>query len=198
MKVSEKVLNYLEEHDYISTKTAGELGVHRHVLSSMSKKGEIIREKHGLYRAKAQIPDEFQLIQLNSKKMIYSHATALYFHDLSDRTPHDIHISVPQGYNTKHISKHYNNLVFHYVKEEVFEMGASIMKSPLGNDIVVYNSERTLCDIVASKQKMDVDIFRHALIEYFGRNSKNLRVLIKYSKILNVEKTIRDYIEVLS
>lgn len=198
MKVSEKVLNYLEEHDYISTKTAGELGVHRHVLSSMSKKGEIIREKHGLYRAKAQIPDEFQLIQLNSKKMIYSHATALYFHDLSDRTPHDIHISVPQGYNTKHISKHYNNLVFHYVKEEVFEMGASIMKSPLGNDIVVYNSERTLCDIVASKEKMDLAIFRHALREYFGRNDKNLRLLIKYSKILNVEKTIRDYIEVLS
>lgn len=198
MKVSEKVLNYLEEHDYISTKTAGELGVHRYVLSSMSKKGEIIREKHGLYRAKAQIPDEFQLIQLNSKKMIYSHATALYFHDLSDRTPHDIHISVPQGYNTKHISKHYNNLVFHYVKEEVFEMGASIMKSPLGNDIVVYNSERTLCDIVASKEKMDLAIFRHALREYFGRNDKNLRLLIKYSKILNVEKTIRDYIEVLS
>ena len=37
--------------------------------------------------------------------MIFSYATALYFHGLSDRIPNTIHITLPHGYNATHIKK---------------------------------------------------------------------------------------------
>ena len=188
---------YIQENLVITNKEAEELGYSRHNLSELTKSGQLERLRPGLYQLKGKVIDDFILISSNSNRIIFSHQTALYLHDLSDRTPNLFHISVPQGYNASHIKKRYEGLQVHYVKKDLYEIGKTEIKSPQGNFIPVYDIERTICDIIIDREKIDKQIFTEALKRYFKSPNKNLRRLIKYSRLFKIEDEIRKYMEVL-
>ena len=189
---------YIQENLVITNKEAEELGYTRHNLSELTKSGQLERLRPGLYQLKGKVIDDFVLISSNSNRIIFSHQTALYLHDISDRTPNVFHISVPQGYNASHIKNRYKDLQVHYVKKDLYEIGKTEIKSPQGNLIPVYDIDRTICDIIIDREKIDKQIFTDALKRYFKSPNKNLRRLIKYSRLFKIEDEIRKYMEVLS
>ena len=189
---------YIQENLVITNKEAEELGYTRHNLSELTKSGQLERLRPGLYQLKGKVIDDFVLISSNSNRIIFSHQTALYLHDLSDRTPNVFHISVPQGYNASHIKNRYKDLQVHYVKKDLYEIGKTEIKSPQGNLIPVYDIDRTICDIIIDREKIDKQIFTEAIKRYFKSPNKNLRRLIKYSRLFKIEDEIRKYMEVLS
>ena len=188
---------YIQENLIITNKEAEELGYTRRNLSELTKRGQIERLRPVLYQLKGKVIEDFVLISSNSNRIIFSHQTALYLHDLYDRTPNVFHISVPQGYNASHIKKRYEDLQVHYVKKELYELGKTGIKSPQGNLIPVYDIERTICDIIIDREKIDKQIFTEAIKRYYKSPNKNLRRLIKYSRLFNIEDEIRKYMEVL-
>lgn len=189
---------YIKENVVITNKEAKKLGYTRYNLSELTKSGQLERLRPGLYQLKGKVIDDFVLISSNSNRIIFSHQTALYLHDLSDRTPGVFHISVPQGYNASHIKKRYEDIQVHYVKKDLYEIGKTEIKSPQGNLIPIYDIERTICDIIIDREKIDKQIFTDAIKRYFKSNNKNLRLLIKYSRLFKIEDEIRKYMEVLS
>lgn len=189
---------YIKENVVITNKEAEKFGYTRYNLSELTKSGQLERLRPGLYQLKGKVIDDFVLISSNSNRIIFSHQTALYLHDLSDRTPSVFHISVPQGYNASHIKKRYEDLQVHYVKKDLYEIGKTEIKSPQGNLIPIYDIERTICDIIIDREKIDKQIFTDAIKRYFKSNNKNLRRLIKYSRLFKIEDEIRKYMEVLS
>ena len=189
---------YIQEKLVITNKEAEELGNTRHNLSELTKSGQLERLRPGLYQLKGKVIDDFVLISSNSNRIIFSHQTALYLHDLSDRTPNVFHISVPQGYNASHIKNRYEDLQVHYVKKDLYEIGKTEIKSPQGNIIPIYDIERTICDIIIDRERIDKQIFTEVIKRYFKSPNKNLRRLIKYSRLFKIEDEIRKYIEVLS
>lgn len=189
---------YIKENVVITNKEAKKLGYTRYNLSELTKSGQLERLRPGLYQLKGKVIDDFVLISSNSNRIIFSHQTALYLHDLSDRTPSVFHISVPQGYNASHIKKRYEDIQVHYVKKDLYEIGKTEIKSPQGNLIPIYDIERTICDIIIDREKIDKQIFTDAIKRYFKSNNKNLRRLIKYSRLFKIEDEIRKYMEVLS
>ena len=189
---------YIKENIVITNKEAEKFGYTRYNLSELTKSGQLERLRPGLYQLKGKVIDDFVLISSNSNRIIFSHQTAIYLHDLSDRTPNVFHISVPQGYNASHIKKRYEDLQVHYVKKDLYEIGKTEIKSPQGNLIPIYDIERTICDIIIDRKKIDKQIFTDAIKRYFNSNNKNLRRLIKYSRLFKIEDEIRRYMEVLS
>ena len=188
---------YIQKNLVITNKEAEELWYTRHNLSELTKIGQLERLRPGLYQLKGKVIDDFVLISSNSNRIIFSHQTALYLHDLSDRTPNVFHISVPQGYNARHIKKRYEDLQVHYVKKDLYELGKTEIKSPQGNLIPVYDIDRTICDIIIDREKMDKQIFTEAIKRYFKSPNKNLRLLIKYSRLFKIEDEVRKYVDVL-
>ena len=158
---------YIQKNLIITNKEAEELGYTRHNLSELTKIGQLERLRPGLYQLKGKVIDDFVLISSNSNRIIFSHQTVLYLHDLSDRTPNVFHISVPQGYNAIHIKKRYEDLQAHYVKKDLYELGKIEIKSPLGNLIPVYDIDLTICDIIIDREKIDKQIFTDAIKRYF-------------------------------
>jgi len=189
---------YIQENIVITNKEAEDLGYSRHNLSELTKSGQLERLRPGLYQLKGKVIDDFVLISSNSNRIIFSQQTALYLHDLSDRIPNVFHISVPQGYNASHIKKRYEDLQVHYVKKDLYELGRTEIRSPQGNLIPVYDIERTICDIIIDREKIDKQIFTDAIKRYFNSPNKNLRRLIKYGRLFKIEDKIRKYMEVLS
>lgn len=194
MHVLEK---YLNENGFITNKEAEKLGIKRYKLAELTKKGKLERIKNGIYKLKDDIDNNFIPISQNNKKVVFSHHTALFLLDLSDRVPNYFHISVPQGYNVTHIKKQVEDIRIHYIKKDNFELGVTEIKTPFGNKVNCYDMERSICDIISKRSTIDKQIFVDAITGYFAKKDKNIRKLIKYSRILGVEKEVRKYIEVL-
>ena len=194
MSVLEK---YFLENNIITNKQAEAIGIKRHTLALLARKGEIERIKNGVYKKKDTLYDDFSLISLNNDKVVFSFHTALYLLGFSDRIPNIFHISVPQGYNVEHIKRKCSNIKVHYIKREFFHLGAYEIKTPHGVQVKCYNIERCICDIVAERKSVDKQIFTDAMTRYFKSRDKNIRNLIKYSRVFGIEDEIRKYMEVL-
>ena len=196
MTKSEKILKIAYENNgYITTKEVRKININSTELTRLVKEKKLERVSRGVYCTPDTFHDDYYKIGSKSKTAIYSYATALYFYDLSDRTPLILDITVPYGYSGS--LRTLDNVQLHYVKKEVFELGVTTIKSPFGIDIKVYDIERTICDIIKNKNKIDVEIFVKALQRYSNSKNKDLNKLMRYAKKLNIEKKVREYMEVL-
>jgi hypothetical protein len=79
----------------------------------------------------------------------------------------------------------------------MFEEGVVEAQTPTGQKVRVYNAERTICDLVRSRRKLDAQEVQAAFKAYMSKKDKNIPLLLRYAKSLNVEKIIRGYLEVL-
>jgi uncharacterized protein involved in tellurium resistance len=79
----------------------------------------------------------------------------------------------------------------------MFGLGVITLKSPHGNPIRVTDLERTICDIVRSRNQMDMQIVYEALRCYVKRTDRDVDLLYNYAGRFRVQKIIRQYIEVL-
>ena len=70
-------------------------------------------------------------------------------------------MTVPAGYNGS--LRQDKNVVLHYVKREILNLGLTIIDSPFGMKIRTYDIERTICDIIKARKHMDKGIFTEAL-----------------------------------
>jgi len=71
------------------------------------------------------------------------------------------------------------------------------MKSPHGNDIKTFNLERTVCDVLRSRNQIDVQFVNEALKKYVIHEDRNIDQLYNYAKQFRIQKIVREYIEIL-
>ena len=163
-------------------------------LTKLIKDDKIERVSRGVYIKKNELADEFVILQSKSKNAIYSNTTALYLHGLSNRIPIRYDITVKSGYKGS-LQKEKNVNLF-YTKKELLELGVTDYKLDSGNIIRVYDLDKTICDIIKNKKKIDAEIFNKAIREYFYSKKKNTLKLYEYAKKMNIYNKVRDTFEV--
>lgn len=196
MSNAEKIIKIaIENNGYITTRQVKNANINTIELTRLVKQNKLKRIARGYYSLDNYFSDDYYKYQLKSKNCIFSHSTALYFYDLSDRTPLYFDMTVPVGYNGS-LSKD-KNVKLHYVKKEYLTLGLTTVESPFGMELRIYDLERTICDIVKYRNHMDKEIFTKALKWYAERKDKDLLKLMKYAKKLNVDKKVLEYMQVL-
>ena len=180
----------------LKSSEAKKSGIDYKTLQRMSLSGEIEKLRQGLYMDPNQIEDEYFSTQYICKKCIFSHETALYFHDLTDRTPLQMMLTIPSGYNTRLI-KEKEKYKFFYISKELYPLGAITIKSPFGNSIQVYNKERSLCDCLKKKDQLDLDLVLDAVKRYMKTPGNDYSKLLQYSEVFKIQDLVRKYMEML-
>jgi len=179
----------------IETKKAEQNGVSRSLLSRLCKSGKILRVVNGQYAFPDELQDELLSIAKRSAQVIFSHETALYLNGISDRTPFAHTVTVPSG--SKASSFINAECKIYYIKPELFELGKTSLITPAGNQVPAYDLERTICDIVRSRNKIGTETFIAALKMYALSSKKDLNKLSVYSRKMHVINVVRKYLEVL-
>lgn len=193
---AKRLKKLIHEHGgIITTSIAAESNIHREYLNKMVKVGELERVSRGIYITPDVWEDRLLIYQLKRTKMIYSHQTALYLHDLTDKDPLNYVVTVPQGYNPSKLKE--EGFIIHTTKKEWFELGLCTKKTIFGNEVKTYDMERTICDILRDRNNQDPTIVSDALKRYFIRKDKDLYRLMKYAKALRIETVLRPYSELL-
>jgi len=174
---------------------ATKAGLHRQQLANFVKSGILERAERGIYISSGELDDALFWIQQRAKKIVYSHETALFLHRMTDRTPIRYSITVPSSYKVSTALK--KSCKIYYIKQELFDLGKTEKPSGMGNTVIIYNPERTLCDVIRSRNKMDRQVVIEALKNYAMSKEKDLHRLYKYAKNFGVEKILHQYLEVL-
>jgi predicted transcriptional regulator of viral defense system len=167
----------------------------RTYLGIMVSEGKLERVDTGVYVATNSVEDEMYAMQGKYSKLIYSHETALYLHGLSDRTPFEYTATVPSGY--KVVERISERTKVYYIKKENHTLGVTEVKTSFGNAIKVYNIERTICDIIRSRNRVDIQIMNEAMKRFVKVKSVDYTLLMEYAKRLKVDKALTNYLEVL-
>lgn len=170
-------------------------GIPRTYLSILEKKGGIQRLSRGIYSTVNSIVDEMAALQARYRSAIFSHETALYFLEITDRTPLFYSVTVPAGYNATSLKTRGSKVYF--VKRELFSLGVITKKSPHGNNVKTFNLERTICDLLRNRNQIDIQVISEALKRYVRHRDRNINLLNSYARQFHIQKTVREYIEVL-
>ena len=184
-----------EHGGIIEAKIAAQRGISKAMLYKLCKEEKIHRIVKGQYILPDDMQDELLSISKRSDKIIFSHETALFLHGISDRTPFEHTITAPSGCIPSAAIK--SECKVYYIKPDLFELGKTMLSTPAGNDVPAYDLERTICDVIRSRNKLGTETFLAALKLYAANPKKNLNQLNTYAKQMRVDKVLRQYLEVL-
>lgn len=192
----DRVLKYAKDHyGYITSKDISSININSTFLSNLVKKGKLERVGRSVYKLPDYPLDSFYVLSKSSDNMCYSHSSALYLHNLSNRIPQIQEVTVPYNYSGSLLKD--NNVSLRYVKESAFNIGMCDVKTTDNHTVKAYDLEKTLCDIIKDRNRMDKEIYSNALKAYAKRKDKNLIKLTKYSKQMGIEKEVVEIMEVL-
>ena len=85
----------------------------------------------------------------------------------------------------------------YYVKPELYELGIVMKKTTFGNEVRCYNAERTICDLIRSRSRMDEETVISAIKNYAAYKDKDLNRLAAYAEKFRVSKILKQYMQVL-
>lgn len=179
----------------VTTAQANEVGVSNERLRLLVKSDHLRRLTFGVYILPDELVDKMYIAQIRRPKIIYSHETALFLHGLSDRDPINYSVTVPTGYNASRLQE--DGFTVFMIKRELHEIGVTKSTTMFGNSITVYGMERTICDCMRSRNRLDIAIVNDAIKRYARRKDKNLNVLMQMADTFQVTNLIRSYMGVL-
>ena len=85
----------------------------------------------------------------------------------------------------------------YYIKPELQQIGAITRKTTLGNVVRCYNAERTICDLLRSRNRLDEETVISAIKNYAASSDKDLNLLAVYASQFGVDRELKRYMEVL-
>ena len=194
MNYENKILN-LFNNGFLRNKDLVDNNIPSVYLTRLVNNNVIERVSRGLYVRTNSLPDDLVILQNKSKNAIYSNLTALYLYGFSDRLPIKYDITVNSGYNWS--LQEVDNVNLFYTKKELLNLGEIVYRLDSRNLIKVYDLERTICDVIKNKNRLDQELVNKALRKYFYSKEKNTLKLYEYAKKMNIYKKVRSVFEIL-
>ena len=171
--------------NYHSNLEAGEL----HFINAS------IKLAHGIFCSPDTKADPMYIISLRSKQVVFSHDCALYLHSMISTLPDEYTVTVKTGYNPSNLKA--DGIKVFTIKSELHNLGLTYVKTTTGWDLPTYNIERTICDVIRSRNDLDSKVFQVALKNYAKQTDRNIKLLMDYARKFRVDKILIKYLEVL-
>lgn len=192
-KMLEKLVD--DNDGVISTKMVTELGIPRIYLSELIKKGMLERYERGIYVSTNNNDDKMYCFQMRFSQAIFSHESALFLQKYIDKMPEQAIVTVKTGTNTKNLLN--NGARVHSIRQNLFTLGEIDRETRYGRSVRTYNIERSICDIIRNRSRIDSSIIVSTLKKYNDSPEKDFLKLTIYAEELKVVKILNSYLEFL-
>lgn len=192
----EQIKQQLGSFRYLTPEMAREQSISKHQFYNYVRENGLEQVSHGVYAAPDTWVDDLYVLHQRCPQAVFSHDEAFYYHGLTDREPLVHTLTIYSGYNAHRLVAGGDCKVF-TVKKELLDVGRTMVRDNAGNEIPMYDLERTICDLVRSRSSIEMQDFNAVLKAYVVRQDKNLNLLMEYAEQFRVHNIIRRYMEVL-
>ena len=178
------------------TQQLQEEGLAYRPLQKLIEQGYVEKVRYGYYQWVNH--DDFSeagLIKRLFPDAILCLDTALRYYGYSDRTPGEWHLAVDKYSGRSRFNIDYPFAKPYYLEPSTLELGLTEGDID-GHTVRIYDRERTICDCLRYRNKMDKEIFNKAIRAYIDDPGKNIPKLMEYAGPLRVKKTVKDLIGV--
>lgn len=181
-----------------STEQALEKGFSRSFLCLHVKKGDILHVGRGLYTIPSSRigEDEWLLLAMHHPDIVFSHETALFLNGLAEHIPLAMTVTLAGKASLSPSAR--KSLRCFYVAPALFPIGLTKRKTPHGHEVPCYGAERTVCDLLRSRRRMDEETVVGGVRNYLAlpRSERNLSELFSMAQAFHVENDVRRYVEI--
>ena len=163
-------------------------------LRKLQENNTIVKIKKGLYRLNDLDCDQKIEVAKIIPNGIFCLFTAWHHYNLSVYNPFEFYVSIPK--NQKLILPPYPPVKLFYWIDKYYLLG--ITEIYIENQIVkIYDLEKSICDALRFRNKVGIDTVSEVLKNYLKRNDKNLNKLWQYSRLLRIEKLMKETITIM-
>lgn len=188
-------MNTLQSHSILTVGLAEKAGLTKFKFYKFLKDNGYEQVSRGMYVAQDEWVDELQMLHQRCPQGVFSHDEAFYYHGLTDREPLVHTLTMYTGYNAHRLTADGHKV--YTVKKELLEVGKITVVDNCGNEIPMYDLERTICDLIRSRSSIEIQDFNSVLKNYVTRKDKDINRLMEYAKLFRVDRILRKYMEVL-
>lgn len=172
-------------------------GVHRSTLARWQVQGLVERVTRGVYRkADAALSSQDDLVVVASRipNGVFCLDSALYFHELGTRIPHQVMIAIDRDARIPSIN--YPPTRCFRVSGKAFSEG--IETHQVGEArLRIYSKAKTVADCFKYRNKLGTDVALEALRALVRQPGFVTGELLRYCRICRVEKVVTPYLEAL-
>ena len=168
----------------IKTDIAVQHGVSRATLSMYCKQNKIRRVEMGSYVLVEGERDLYYALMKSSDKIVFSHDTALYLNQLLSEEPTKPSVTIISGF-TPSVLVNSSSVVF-YIKRDLADLGKISVKTPYGNEVSVYDKERSICDMVRSYKRIGKERTLEMLRKYALHEERDIKKLFRYAEAFHI------------
>jgi len=194
---TDQILKFTKEKGIVRPKDVEELGIKRHILYSLYKKGLLIKIARGMYILPNAPITEYQNLIKVAKKIpsaVVCLISALSFHEITTQIPNELWVAVPR--DTWRPKIDYPPLHYTVMNKKTYSFG--IQEVDINGVLVkVYTPAKTVADCFKFRNKVGLDVAIEALREVLKTRKATMNELVEAAKINRVLKIMRPYLEAI-
>jgi predicted transcriptional regulator of viral defense system len=174
------------------TKELCDSGIYYKKLQQLIAEGKVEQMRRGYY----QYIDENAFLEVPLIVKLFPDGvvcmeSALEYYGYTDRIPSAWNIAVRADSSRMRFKIDYPAVKPHFIEPSRFIIGIThtLIEE---NDIKIYDRDRTICDCLLHRNKMDAEVFNSAVRSYLKDSRRNEGHLALYAKKLRVEKKVKE------
>lgn len=194
MEISLKIADVIKRQGgMITARQIARAGVSRQLVQLYVRERLLERVSHGVFVTPDGVVDDLLLLSMKVDDGVLSHGTALYLNGLTDRTPFEPTLTIDRD---KVLTASLRGSVkCFYVPRELLGLGRVMRKTPLGNEVVTYDGDRTVCDLIRSRSRLDDELVLDGLRHYVSWDGKSIARLGEYARAFGIVEEVRRTLE---
>ena len=165
-------------------------------IRKLIETGEIEQVRRGYYQCSGT--DSFSDISIITALFpdgVLCMESALDYYGYTDRTPSAWHLAVDNKSTRTRFYIDYPVIKPHFIQSDRYRAGIEQVRID-GKIVKIYDRERTICDLLLHRNKVDGEVFNLAIQRYILDPGKVEARIMKHAKLLRVEKKVREVLGV--
>ena len=83
------------------------------------------------------------------------------------------------------------------MRKLILEIGLETRKTPFGNEVRCYDAERTVCDLIRSRNRLDDELVVSGMRNWGASLARDPARLARHAKALGIFERVKSAVEVL-
>ena len=191
--MDKKLQEMFEIHGGIlRTKELFQCGYYHRKIQQLITDGEIEQIRRGYYQCiNDNSYSEIAIITRLFPDAVLYMESALDYYGYTEKTPTAWNLAVPDSSSRRRFRITWPVIKPHFISQSKFSIGITDAEME-GTKIKIYDRERTICDCLTHRNKMDAEVFNSAIRGYLADSKRNEARLGKYAVTLRVQGKVQE------
>ena len=190
------ILKLIEEQGGIVKKEQfTELGIDYRRILDFVQSGDLVRIKNGYYTDRIDRFTEEELVARLFSDARLCMESALYAYGYISQKPYAWHLAVDKNTSKSRFKMDYPKIIPYYTEPDALELGSTEITMS-GQQFLIYDRDRVICDCLKYETKLEREVFKGALQSYIRDSQKDISALMAYARARKVVGKVQSMIGV--